>query len=307
MPIRLGIVGVGKIVRDQHLPVLADHSAFELVAAASRNATVDGVANFKTIEALLADGPALDAVALCMPPRVRYAAARAALAHGVHVLLEKPPGATLSEVDDLAAQADAAGRTLYATWHSRHAPAVAPAKDLLADTTIRSVDVQWREDVRKWHPGQAWIWQPGGFGVFDPGINALSIVTHVLPRPFFLRDATLSFPANRATPIAADLSFTDADGLPITAAFDWRETGGETWDVTVETDAGTVALTHSGSRLLRDGEELAAAPEAEYRAIYDRFAELIAAGRSDVDLAPLKHVADAFLLGQHKTVEPFDD
>ena len=34
----------------------------------------------------------------------------------------------------------------------------------------------------RWHPGQEWIWQAGGFGVFDPGINALSIVTRILPR-----------------------------------------------------------------------------------------------------------------------------
>ena len=44
--IRTGIVGVGKIVRDQHLPAIADDPEFELVATASRNATVDGVPAF---------------------------------------------------------------------------------------------------------------------------------------------------------------------------------------------------------------------------------------------------------------------
>ncbi|MDO9306657.1 MAG: gfo/Idh/MocA family oxidoreductase, partial [Mesorhizobium sp.] len=39
-PIRLGIVGVGKIVRDQHLPAIARNKDYALVAAASRNATV---------------------------------------------------------------------------------------------------------------------------------------------------------------------------------------------------------------------------------------------------------------------------
>jgi D-galactose 1-dehydrogenase len=47
------------------------------------------------------------------------------------------------------------------------------------------VNVIWREDVRVWHPGQDWIWQPGGLGVFDPGINALSIITHILPARSF--------------------------------------------------------------------------------------------------------------------------
>src|SRR5687767_3927639 len=95
-PIRLGIVGVGKIVRDQHLPALARDEDFRLVAAASRNATVDGIANFATIEEMLASGVELDAVSLCQPPQARHKAARAALEAGKHVFLEKPPGATVS-------------------------------------------------------------------------------------------------------------------------------------------------------------------------------------------------------------------
>ena len=35
-PIKLAIVGVGKIVRDQHLPAVAGNADFQLVAAASR-------------------------------------------------------------------------------------------------------------------------------------------------------------------------------------------------------------------------------------------------------------------------------
>ena len=103
----------------------------------------------------------------------------------------------------LQAQADKVGVSLFAAWHSRFAAGVAPARAWLAERKIDSVSIVWREDVRVWHPGQAWIWQPGGLGVFDPGINALSIATHILPRPFFLKDATLILPDNRAAPIAA--------------------------------------------------------------------------------------------------------
>jgi len=305
--ITLGLVGIGKIVRDQHLPVLQDHPDFEIAAAASRNATVEGAHNFTTIEEMLDAMPDLEAVALCMPPHVRHAAARTALERGKHVLLEKPPATTLSEVDDLTSLAAKAGLTLYAAWHSRHAPAVEEAKALLAGADIRSVDVQWKEDVRKWHPGQAWIWEAGGFGVFDPGINALSIMTHILPRPFFLKRAVLEFPSNRDAPIAADLRFTDPSGVPVEAAFDWRQTGPQSWDITVETADGTVVPSHGGARLTRDGTVLNEAPEAEYRSIYDRFASLIGDGRSDVDVRPLQHVADAFMLGKRETVEAFHE
>ena len=78
--------------------------------------------------------------------------------------------------------------------------------------------------------------------MFDPGINALSILTRILPRPFFLTQAELSFPRNRAAPIAADLAFSDETGLPIRAEFDWRQTGPQTWDIRVETEAGRLTL-----------------------------------------------------------------
>ena len=305
MTIRLAIVGLGKIARDQHLPAIAGTAGIELVAIASRNASIDGIAHFATLDELLAAGPDIDAVALCTPPQVRHAQAAAALKAGKHVLLEKPPGATVSELDPLIAAARRTGRTLFATWHSRFAPAVAPARNFLAGRRIKSVVVEWKEDVTVWHPGQAWIWEPGGLGVFDPGINALSILTRILPRPFFLTRAELSFPRNRAAPIAADLAFSDDAGTAIRAEFDWRQTGPQTWEIRVETDAGRLTLSAGGSRLVHDDRTLVDEKQAEYRGIYRRFVELIAGGASDVDLSPLVHVADAFLLGRRRDVEPF--
>lgn len=81
-PINIAIVGVGKIVRDQHLPALAKNADYRLIAAASRHGTVDGIDNFKSIEAMIDAVPAVEAVSLCMPPQYRYEAARTALAAG---------------------------------------------------------------------------------------------------------------------------------------------------------------------------------------------------------------------------------
>ena len=305
--IKLAIVGVGKIVRDQHLPAVAANSHYRLVAAASRHGRVEGVDNFTSIEEMLSAVPSIQAVSLCMPPQYRHAAAVKALAAGKHVFLEKPPGATLSEVEDLAAQAAAHGVSLFASWHSRYAPAVEAAREFLAGTRIRSMRVTWKEDVRQWHPNQEWIWQPGGLGVFDPGINALSIVTRILPRPVFATAATLEFPENRAAPIAASIAFTDAEGLDLAAEFDWRQTGKQSWDIVVQTDAGEMVLSEGGAKLSVDGRLVHSEPEREYPALYERFAQIIKSGQSDVDLAPLRHVADAFMLGRRKVVDAFHD
>ncbi|AUW41711.1 Gfo/Idh/MocA family protein [Rhizobium leguminosarum] len=306
-PINLAIVGVGKIVRDQHLPSIAKNPDFALVATASRHGTVEGVKSYTTIEAMLDAEPSIDAVSLCMPPQYRYEAAYKALVAGKHVFLEKPPGATLSEVADLEALASKQGASLFASWHSRYAPAVEAAKTFLASTTIKSVHVIWKEDVRHWHPNQEWIWQAGGLGVFDPGINALSIVTHILPRPIFITEAVLEFPENRDAPIAADIHFRNADGLPVHAEFDWLQTGKQSWDIVAETAAGQMVLAEGGAKLLIDGALRFAEPEQEYPSLYRRFAEIIKAGKSDVDLAPLRHVADAFMLGKRKFVDAFHD
>ncbi len=306
-PINLAIVGVGKIVRDQHLPAVAKNSDYKLIAAASRHGVVDGIDNFKSIDEMLAAVPAIQAVSLCMPPQYRYEAAEKALSAGKHVFLEKPPGATLSEVADLEALAASKGLSLFASWHSRYAPAVEAAKSFIASTTLRSMQVNWKEDVRHWHPNQEWIWQAGGLGVFDLGINALSIVTHILPRPAFITAATLEFPENRDAPIAASMTFSDAKGLDLKAEFDWRQTGKQSWDIVAQTEAGEMVLSEGGAKLSIDGKLVHDEPEQEYPMLYKRFAEIVKAGKSDVDLAPLRHVADAFMLGRRKFVDAFHD
>src|SRR5689334_2558576 len=111
--IKLGLVGFGKIARDQHLPAIARTPGVELVAVASRHAEAEGVRNYSDVEAMLATEPDLDAVAMCQPPQARYEAAHKALAAGKHVFLEKPPGATLSEVEALITLARTQGVSLF--------------------------------------------------------------------------------------------------------------------------------------------------------------------------------------------------
>ena len=310
MAIRVGIIGLGKITEDQHVPVIAGNPDFELVAVASqRGMTVDGVPTFRTPAEMYDAVPDLDAVAVCTPPQVRHAYAREALVAGKHVMLEKPPAATVTELDDLAAFAAARGRVLMTTWHSQYNAAVSRARDLLAGQTVERLEVIWKEDVRRWHPGQKWIWQPGGFGVFDPGINALSIVTLIMPQAVFVRRADLTYPANCDAPIAASIEFaTHARRAGLTAEFDWRQTGPQTWDIAIETSEGqTLLLSGGGARLAVDGKPDTDAPPQEYEAIYARFAELVGSGQSLVDAAPLKLVADAFLIGRRLVTDSFHD
>ncbi|MBU3031118.1 Gfo/Idh/MocA family protein [Paracoccus marinaquae] len=301
---KLALVGIGKIALDQHVPALADSPDWDLAATVSRQGRVEGVEAFTRIEDMLAARPEIGTVSLCLPPLPRFAAAQAVLRAGRHLMLEKPPGATLAEVHALADLAAAQGVSLYATWHSRMAHAVAAAKRWLAGGTIREGRIIWHEDVRKWHPGQDWIFEAGGMGVFDPGINALSILTEILPMPVHLAEADLDFPANRQAPIAARLDFAQG----ISADFDFRQEGRQTWDMEFVTDAGRLALRMGGNLLEIDGAAAGGEDSimGEYPALYAQMARLVRAGASEVDLAPMVLVADAFTLGRRNTVEAFE-
>jgi D-galactose 1-dehydrogenase len=304
---KIAIIGLGKISLDQHVPVIGASDAFELAAIVSTRGLGHGkVPVFKTPAELYQAMPDVGVVAVNTPPSVRHPIAHEALAAGKDVLLEKPPATTLSELADLEAFAHVQRCVLFATWHSIFNPAVDEAHALIARSGLKSLHIEWREDVKKWHPGQDWVWEPGGFGVFDPGINALSIFTTILPTVPFVKSAELTYPANRQTPIGVKLAMSDAKGTPLTADFDWREKGDEKWHMMIAlADGRSARLFKGGSALSLDGKAIVEAPSEEYQRIYRRFAQLLDERRSDVDAAPLRLVADAMLLGRRLTTDAF--
>lgn len=304
---KIALAGVGKIARDQHVPAIARTGTFTLAATLSRSERLPDVPGYQSFEALRAAHPDLDAIALCTPPQARIELACAALEAGIDLLLEKPPAASLSAFDLIRRTARDRGRVLFATWHSRFAAAVPAARDWLARHPPQAVEVIWREDVRKWHPGQTWLWQPGGMGVFDPGINALSILTGILPEPLILTRADLDVPSNCGTPIAARLGMRTAGGIPVEADFDFRQTGPQTWSIRIRTAAGDLLLRDGGAVLEIDGQPQPVPEGREYETLYRHFAQLRASGQSDADASPLALVADAFLLGQRHQTDPFYD
>ena len=307
---KIAIIGVGKIAEDQHLPVIDKSRDFAVAATISTRGIAHGnLPVFRTPAEFYRAMPEVKLVAVCTPPGVRHAIVREALDAGMDVLMEKPPTPTISELDDLVAYAKKKKRVLFQTWHSQYNAAVDQAKKLLKKEGVASVRIDWRESVRKWHPEQEWVWQPGGFGVCDPGINALSIFSKIMPFPVFVESARLSFPANRQTPVDVEIAFKsgEANQPKLSAGFNWLETQGEIWTITIETGRGNQVKLEKGGTVLRvNGVVKVEKPSEEYEGIYERFAELLKKKKSDVDSAPLRLVADAFLLGARENVEPFE-
>jgi len=303
--VRIGIIGYGKIAVDQHVPAIAATPGLAWVAAVSRSiAPIDGIATYTDHRAMLAAG-GVDAVAVCTPTQYHYAITRDCLDAGLPVLLEKPPTATTAAFEALIAHAFERRILLFAAWHSRFAAGVEGARAALAGRTVTAIDIAWHEDVRRWHPGQQWIWAAGGLGVFDPGVNALSIATHIVAQPLILDGAELDFPAGRDAPIAARLRW---EGLNGEVSFDWRpQLEDVRWTIRIASDGPEVLLTDGGATLSIGGNPVPVAPLIEYHGVYRRFAELLTSGTSDADPTPLRVVADAFLIGKRNEVAAFAD
>lgn len=304
-PTKIGLVGLGVIASKRHVPSIQAHDGFVLAGTASTDgAAVAGVPSFADHAVLLAAD--VDAVAICTPPPVRFQIACDALRAGKHVLLEKPPTATLGEIAVIRELAAERGLTAFTAWHSQFNAAVDRARALLAGRRLRRLQVTWKEHVDSSHAGQRWIWQPGGFGVFDPGINAFSILTKALPQPLLVTDAAVSVPANAAVPIAATLRFATPEGSgDLRADLDWLSDE-VIRQIEIETEDGLrLLLAMNGQRLEADGQLVLETANEEYPLIYERFHELLRSGQSDVDSEPLRLVADACLVARPTAAPAF--
>jgi predicted dehydrogenase len=188
-PLRIGIVGAGRIVAAEHVPRFRAIDGFELVGVANRSeessrraAEALGLPRaYPSPEALLAD-PAIDAVLVGAWPVLHAPVTIAALEAGKHVLTEARMAAT---ADDARAMVRAARA------HPDRIAMVVPATfSAWADGTIvrllrdgaigrvRHVQVGWDASAPG-DPGDFWRWQRAASG---DNIMALGILAEAMTR-----------------------------------------------------------------------------------------------------------------------------
>jgi len=287
-PIRIAIIGLGKIARDQHLPSIGRSEHFEAVLAVDPTPGDDaGIPVFVSLEEALASGITFDAAAVCTPPQVRLAICQRLAWAGCALLLEKPTAPSLPEACAIARLVRNACPAVFTAWHSRFAPQMEAARAWASAHQLASGSIKWRENPEKWHPGQDWLWTPGGLGVLDPGINALSIITALYPHPWRVADSTLHYASSAGTPWAAD--FILANGAAtIRACFEFNTSETEIWSIRLTaTNGDTLELSDGGAAISENGAPTRRAPVAEYDALYKHFAVLFREGRSNFDVSPL--------------------
>jgi predicted dehydrogenase len=171
LPVRIGIVGCGRITTLRHLPALrrledvevralADLDADRLGAAAERF----GIARrYADHEALVSD-PEIEVVGVCVPAPGHAEVAVAALEASKHLLLEKPVALTLADGERIAAAAARAAGKIVVGFNLRWHRLVARAGGLVeagavgrveAVTTRFTSPFAYREIAQPWRRERA--------------------------------------------------------------------------------------------------------------------------------------------------------
>jgi predicted dehydrogenase len=144
-PLRVGVVGVG-VMGSNHARVLAGLPGAELAGVADPDAKQAefvartlNCAAVSDIEGLLDLG--VDAITIAAPTHLHREVSLAAIARGVHVLVEKPIASTVEEGHEIIAAARAKGVTLMVGHVERFNPAVEAIKDAIRGEDILSIAI----------------------------------------------------------------------------------------------------------------------------------------------------------------------
>jgi predicted dehydrogenase len=128
-PLRIGMIGCGRIAQAAHLPALEKTDRLKLVSVydpseilSSRVAARYGVESAATLDELLASD--IDAVVIATPDRFHHSLGMAALKASKHVLVEKPLAANEEEADELARLAGEQNLRLQTGAMKRHDPGI---------------------------------------------------------------------------------------------------------------------------------------------------------------------------------------
>ena len=243
-----------------------------------------------------------------MPPNPRHQIAMKVIDAGYDLLLEKPPCATVHGSETLFDAAQNAGVTIFASWHSKFAPMVDMAREWIDENGCDHFQIVWNENVLKWHPGQKWVTNSGGFGVLDPGINAFSILNALFDFDFAFENIIFNKPLNWETPISASFQMRAQSDLVGEVEFDWLTSNEDIWEIRFFSGFNKMVLSHGGHKMfVNDASVGVHLPKTgEYTSLYNHFSDLVRNNTSDFNITPLQFVERLYEGARWKEVEAFN-
>ncbi|WP_017300030.1 Gfo/Idh/MocA family protein [Nodosilinea nodulosa] len=302
-PLKVAVVGTG-FGQKVHIPGLQAHHRTEVVALYHRDlakaeaiASAHGIPHACDSVEAIAALPEVEAVTVATPPFLHYSQAKAVLAAGKHLLLEKPTALSGSEADEIAGLARDRNLIVTLDFEFRFVPAWQRLAELLAEGyagELRFIKVDWTVPGRA-DPSRAWNWysrQDQGGGalgafashsfdyitwLFGPIARLCArLDTTIAQRPDLITDALKPVDADDTCRLILDLD----DGTPCQVAISSVTYAGRGHWVEVYGDKGTLVLgsdtltdyVHGfklwGSQAGKPLEELAIPPRLQFPTTY---------------------------------------
>jgi predicted dehydrogenase len=190
--LRVGIIGLGGIATRSHLPALSALPGISIQAGAeidsyqaSRTQQRFGIPKIYPDYREMLLQERLDAVYVCLPNRLHYQAANAALSRGLHVYCEKPVGLSAHETEGLAEHAERDGLVLMPGYHLRFHKHFLMARDLLEARRLGKIlqiqaSAVYSGPYRGWDPKSDWHLDPRSGGpLYDWGSHLVDLLLYI--------------------------------------------------------------------------------------------------------------------------------
>lgn len=259
--VRIGIVGAGAVVQVAHLPALrkikgvqvtalCDNDQPKAQAIGQRYGIPDAYDDME--EMLARDG--VDAVAICTPNHMHEAHIQAALAAGVHVLVEKPLALSTAGVQKVLRAAEKAreknGQVLMVGMNHRYRPDAQAVRSFVQSGELGEVT-----SVRgSWHvfkPARAMLgWRrkmelSGGGAMLDLGLSVIDLGLWLAGTPTPARvSAVLERPDRKDAVEEAGSAFVVCEeGAALFVDVTWHHVGaGERFGVGIRGSRGSAGI-----------------------------------------------------------------
>jgi len=190
--LRVGVVGLGAVAREFHLPALISSKQFELVAGAEINADrrerIRKMFNIPEIYASYQEmyqNARLDVVFVCISNQLHYRTVVAALKAGLHVVCEKPMGTSALEARSMVDLAQQSELVLLPAYNLRFVETFVQAKEKIAHGIIGDlVQIQGTffnpGPYITWDPKSDWHFDKQGYGVlYDLGSHLVDLMLYM--------------------------------------------------------------------------------------------------------------------------------
>jgi predicted dehydrogenase len=190
--ISIGIVGLGAIAKNMHVPVLSTFDDAEIKAAVEvdikRGKQLAKKWNIPEVYedyTKMYDNSDLDAVFVCLPNFLHYEAVKSALEHNLHVFCEKPMGLRADEAYELVKMAEKKNLVLAVGYNRRlinnYEEAAEIVKSLRLGNVLQAHGILVNDGpYAGWIPSSDWFFKDKYGVLYDSGPHLIDVIMHIL-------------------------------------------------------------------------------------------------------------------------------